>query len=143
MTSQFQFDHFLEAQENVFVNVISELRSGHKSTHWMWYIFPQHVGLGQSKTAKDFGLESLEEAKAYLAHPILGKRLVQCTALVLDHSGRRLDSIFIFPDNYKFRSCMTLFELTNSERTEFRAALDEYCGGNPDDKTLALLGSDD
>lgn len=139
MTHQHQLDRFLDAQEGIFDNVVSELRSGHKTGHWMWYIFPQHVGLGQSRISKIYGIESLEAAEAYLAHEVLGKRLISCTSLVLDHTGRRIDSIFAFPDNHKFRSCMTLFKLAAPQMNEFQEALDIFCGGNPDHKTLELL----
>ena len=139
MTHQPQLDRFLDAQTGVFDNVVSELRSGHKTGHWMWYIFPQHVSLGQSQTSRNYGIESLEVAEAYMAHEVLGKRLTGCTSLVLNHAGRRIDSIFAFPDNYKFRSCMTLFRLAAPQHNEFQNALDTFCAGRPDYKTLEHL----
>src|SRR5690242_12676003 len=97
---------FLDAQERVYDTVLAELRAGRKSSHWIWFIFPQIAGLGHSTMAQQFAITSLDEAKAYLQHPVLGQRLRVCTQLVLDVNGRSAEEIFGYPDHLKFRSCM-------------------------------------
>jgi uncharacterized protein (DUF1810 family) len=111
----FHLQRFLDAQAEVYDKVLSELRSGRKTSHWMWFIFPQLRGLGHSATAEHFALRSLDEARAYLAHVILGPRLRECTALVNQMSGRSIEQIFGFPDHLKFRSSMTLFLQASSQ----------------------------
>ena len=142
MTSgdQFQLDRFLEAQGPVFAAVLAELRAGRKRSHWMWFIFPQMRGLGASTMAAFYGITSLAEASAFLAHPILGERLGLCTRAVLGVEERSLYAILGSPDDAKFRSSMTLFARAAAGREIlFQAALDRYCQGAPDERTLKLL----
>ena len=107
--------------------------------HWMWYIFPQLSGLGHSETSRFYGISTLDEAKAYLRHPVLGARLRECTDLVLSVPGRSLVDIFGSVDALKFRSSMTLFTLATTDNALFRAALDKCCDGHPDPLTIELL----
>ena len=131
--------HFIEAQNPVIATVLDELRAGHKRTHWMWFVFPQHVALGRSGMARRFGLGSIEGAREYLADPILGGRLVACTEAVLAHRTKSARAIFGTPDDLKFRSCMTLFAIAVPQQSIFQSALDEFFGGEPDPLTVALL----
>ena len=131
--------HFIDAQNPMISVVLDELRAGHKQTHWMWFVFPQHVGLGRSAMAKRFGLGSTKEASAYLADPILGGRLVGCTEAVLAHRTKSALSIFGTPDDLKFRSCMTLFAIAAPQQTVFQLVLNSFFAGEPDPLTLALL----
>ncbi|HEU0222118.1 MAG TPA: DUF1810 domain-containing protein [Paracoccaceae bacterium] len=136
-----EFAHFLAAQSPVYATALAELRAGRKATHWMWFIFPQLQGLGASAMSRRFALGDLGEARAYLAHPVLGARLRECTAAVLDHRGQRTaHEIFSSPDDLKFRSSMTLFGLADPSEPLFRDALAHFYGGKPDPRTLALLG---
>lgn len=136
-------ERFVQAQGPVYAQVRAELAAGRKRTHWMWFVFPQLRGLGESPTAHRFGIASLAEARAYLDHPVLGPRLIECTRLVNAVQGRTLGEIFGFPDDLKFRSCMTLFAaLGGGERAQFDAALEKYCSGERDERTLALLAPD-
>jgi len=130
-------NRFIEAQASVIEQVRRELEAGSKRTHWMWFIFPQLRGLGHSPTAQHFGLAGQDEARAYLADPVLGSRLVECTALVSRIEGKTADRIFGSPDNMKFRSCMTLF--ATLQRQPFEDALRKYFAGKPDPMTLELL----
>jgi len=139
MTDIYNLDRFLHAQERVYDTVLDELRAGRKSSHWMWFIFPQIAGLGHSTTAQQFAIASLDEAKAYLQHPLLGLRLRECTQLVLNVEGRTVEEIFGYPDNLKFRSCMTLFMSAATDYTLFKNALHKYFDGQPDQLTLDLL----
>src|SRR5215217_2585793 len=132
MTDTFNLHRFVEAQEGVYTCVVQELREGHKRSHWMWYIFPQIVGLGGRSTSKKYAISSQDEATAYLEHPILGARLRECTQLVLNVEGRNAAQIFGYPDDLKFRSCMTLFEISAIDPTIFRAALLKYFDGEGD-----------
>ena len=133
------FAHFVQAQEPVWAQVCAELRAGHKTSHWMWFVFPQHVALGRSSMARRFGLAALAEAQAYAAHPVLGPRLLDVTRLVLAVQGRSAHAIFGSPDDLKLRSCMTLFQAAVPLQPEFGAVLARYYGGQPDMQTLALL----
>lgn len=135
--STFDLDRFIEAQAPVIEQVRRELEAGSKSTHWMWFIFPQLRGLGHSPRAQHFGLAGQDEAHAYLAHPLLGSRLMECTALVNQVEGRTVNEIFGSPDDMKFRSCMTLFATLQLQ--PFEDALRRYHGGKPDPITLELL----
>jgi len=119
--------------------VLDELQAGWKQTHWMWFVFPQHVGLGRSGMARRFGLGSLEEAREYFANPILGGQLVVCTEAVFVHRTRSIREIFGSPDDLKFRSCMTLFAIAAPQQPIFQIALDEFFAGEPDPLTVALL----
>ena len=133
-------DRFVSAQEPVIAQVRAELKAGRKATHWMWFVFPQLVGLGFSHRAQFYGIASLDEAKAYLAHPVLGRRLVECTGLVNAVEGRTAHDIFGSPDDLKFHSSMMLFSLAGPDEPAFSAALSKYFGGKRDSRTLALLG---
>ena len=133
-------ERFVTAQAPVFESVLAELRAGRKRTHWMWFVFLQLSGLGQSSTARFYGVSSIDEARAYLAHPLLGPRLDLCTRIVLTSESSSLHAIFGSPDDMKFQSCMTLFSLaTDDADNPFRHALDRWCGGRPDDQTLTLI----
>ena len=134
-----KFQHFVEAQNSVISAVLDELRAGQKRTHWMWFVFPQHVRLGRSGMARRFGLGSIEETREYLADPILGGRLVACTEAVLVHRTKSARAIFGTPDDLKFRSCMTLFAIAAPQSPIFQRALDEFFGGESDPLTMALL----
>ena len=133
-------ERFAEAQRGSYARAVAELRQGRKQSHWMWYIFPQLRGLGRSATAEKYGIASLEEARAYLAHPVLGPRLIECTGLALAANKASASDIFYFPDDLKFRSCMTLFAAVPAAPPVFAAALAKYFGGEPDTQTLRLLG---
>ena len=135
----YHLERFVEAQEDVFAEVLDELRAGRKRGHWMWFIFPQMKGLGRSAAAAYYGVGSLEEAAAYLRHPVLGPRLVECTQLVNEVEDRSIHEILGSPDDLKFRSSMTLFARAAEDDTVFRAALEKYFRGEPDPLTLELL----
>ena len=134
-----RFQHFVEAQNSVISAALDELRAGRKQTHWMWFVFPQHVGLGRSGMAKRFGLGSLEEAREYLANPILGGRLVVCIEVVLVYRTKSAREIFGTPDDLKFRSCMTLFAIAAPQQPIFQIALNEFFAGERDPLTVGLL----
>ena len=138
MTDAFDLQRFVDAQAPVYSRVIAELRQGQKQSHWMWYIFPQLAGLGNSAMAQRFALRSREEATAYLGHGVLGPRLRQCTALVNAVAGRTIREILGSPDDLKFRSSMTLFGAVSPE-PEFTAAIAKFYGGVSDPRTLDLL----
>ena len=135
----YDLQRFVDAQAPVYDAVLAELRAGHKTSHWMWFVFPQLRGLGHSAMAQRYGIASLDEARAYLAHPLLGPRLHDCTRRVLQVEGRSARAIFGTPDDFKFRSCMTLFGFAAPDEDGFARALDKYFGGEPDPRTLALL----
>ncbi len=135
----FNLQRFVDAQQLVYADACRELRAGQKQSHWMWFIFPQVAGLGYSRTAQRFAIGSLEEAAAYLAHPVLGHRLRECTRLALDVADGSAEQIFGWPDWMKFRSSMTLFAQAASENALFVAALDRFFDGEPDEVTLGLL----
>ncbi len=130
---------FLDAQAGVIDAVRQELRAGRKTSHWMWFVFPQLAGLGVSPTAAFYALRSLDEARDFLAHPVLGARLRECAGVVNALDGGDLRAIFGDPDRLKFRSCMTLFALAAPEEGVFVEALRKYCGGEGDPRTIALL----
>ena len=139
MYNQHNLDRFVSAQKPVFEQVVSELKAGRKTGHWMWYIFPQICGLGSSPMAREFEISSLAEAAAYLKHPILGTRLRQCAQLVLDADRMSISEIFYYPDDLKFGSSMTLFLRADPDVPVFKHALDKYFGGIPDRRTLERL----
>ncbi|WP_437675823.1 DUF1810 domain-containing protein [Sorangium sp. So ce131] len=139
MPDPYNLQRFVDAQAPVYDHVLAELRRGHKTSHWMWFIFPQMQGLGHSPMARRYGITSKAEAEAYLQHPTLGPRLLECTRLVNQIEGCSLYDIFDSPDDMKFCSSMTLFARAAPDNETFRAALDKYCGGEPDPRTLALL----
>jgi uncharacterized protein (DUF1810 family) len=135
----YHLQRFIEAQNPVYAQVCAELCSGQKQSHWIWFIFPQLRGLGQSQMAVTFGIASREEAEAYLQHPVLGPRLRECTRLVTEVEGRSIHEILGSPDDLKFRSSMTLFASVTSDNDIFTAALQKYCGGEFDRLTLERL----
>ncbi|MGY3452935.1 DUF1810 domain-containing protein [Bradyrhizobium sp. USDA 4353] len=137
-TNSGDLSRFVDAQNSIYSRVTAELAAGHKQSHWMWFIFPQVAGLGSSAMAQRYAIGSRAEAEAYLAHPVLGPRLLECTRLVLAATGKSLRQILGSPDDAKFRSCMTLFDSVNPN-TDFAAALDRYCDGERDPATLAFL----
>lgn len=140
MTDPFDLKRFVRAQEPVFRAVLGELAQGRKQTHWMWFIFPQIAGLGFSAMSQRYAIGSRAEAAAYLAHPILGPRLIECTRLVLAVQGRTINAILGAPDDAKFRSSMTLFGAV-SEEPVFDEALARYFAGQRDGATLEILAS--
>jgi uncharacterized protein (DUF1810 family) len=137
----FDLRRFVDAQDRVYDTVVAELRAGAKRSHWIWFVFPQLRGLGHSATAMRYGISSLDEARAYLAHPVLGPRLRDCAQLVTDIAGTSADDIFGWPDNLKVRSSMTLFARASDENAEFRAVLDKFYDGEDDPATVELLSA--
>jgi uncharacterized protein (DUF1810 family) len=135
----FDLQRFVNAQDPVYETVCSELRAGQKRSHWMWFIFPQLRGLGHSAMAEAFGIASREEAAAYLDHPVLGPRLLECTRLVNLVKGRSISQILGYPDDLKFRSSMTLFASVAPDDQVFKDALEKYFDGEPDPLTLEKL----
>ncbi|MFA6052913.1 MAG: DUF1810 domain-containing protein [Methylobacter sp.] len=135
----FDLSRFTSAQESIYDSVLAELRNGRKRTHWMWYIFPQIDGLGRSTTAKHYAIKSMEEARQYLNHPVLGKRLLECAEAVFAIEGRSVSEIFGYPDNLKLKSSMTLFECVTAPCSMFSRVLDKYFNGERDTLTLQLL----
>jgi uncharacterized protein (DUF1810 family) len=139
MPDPFDLDRFLRAQEPVLTQVRQELEDGRKRSHWMWFVFPQLTGLGHSAMAQRYALASLDEARAYADHPVLGKRLVECTRLVNRVEGRTIHEILGSPDDLKFHSSMTLFWLAVPDEIVFRDALAKYFDGALDQKTKERL----
>ena len=137
-TDPLRLERFVEAQDGVYAGVREELRSGRKRNHWMWFIFPQIRGLGHSPMAERFAIGSLEEARAYLAHAILGERLRECAGLVNAVEGRTASEIFGFPDDLKFHSSMTLFARAGGDAV-FQRALEKYFGGEMDRGTVERI----
>jgi uncharacterized protein (DUF1810 family) len=141
MSDAWNLERFVAAQAPVMGEVLAELRAGRKRTHWMWFVFPQLQGLGTSAMAQRYGIASLAEARAYLAHPVLGPRLRECCEAMLQVPGRSALQILGSPDDLKFRSCVTLFGLAAPQDDLFRRCLDRFCGGEPDHRTVALCGT--
>ncbi|WP_426425844.1 DUF1810 domain-containing protein [Bradyrhizobium genosp. A] len=138
MTDPFDLERFLRAQDPVFRDVLAELTRGRKRSHWMWFVFPQVAGLGFSAMSQRYAIGSRAEAEAYLAHPLLGPRLIECTGLVLAVDGRTINAILGAPDDAKFRSSMTLFGAV-SDQAVFDEALAKYFAGERDGATLEIL----
>lgn len=133
---------FVSAQEGTYPQALEEVRAGHKCSHWMWFVFPQLAGLGRSPTAQFYGIHGRAEATAYLAHPLLGARLQEITAAMLDWAGRRSATAILGPvDALKFRSAMTLFEAVADGPAPFGQALDGFCDGERDPLTLRMLAA--
>jgi len=144
MDAPYDLKRYVEAQDPLFARVCAELAAGRKESHWMWFIFPQLLGLGSSPTARRYAIASVEEARAYLEHPVLGARLRECTHLVNRIEGRTIEEILGYPDHLKFRSCMTLFAYAVGDADEggvFRDALARYFAGEADPLTRKLLTS--
>jgi uncharacterized protein (DUF1810 family) len=139
MNDRFNLQRFVDAQARVYEEVRRELRAGRKERHWMWFVFPQIAGLGQSPTSIRFAIASLEEARAYLAHPVLGARLRECAKLALDAEGMTARQIFGPIDEMKFHSSMTLFMKAAPDELLFSRCLEKYFGGAPDPATLEIL----
>jgi len=138
-TDRFDLQRFVDAQKPVYDTVVGELRGGRKRSHWMWFVFPQLRGLGNSPTAVRFAISSIDEARAYLAHELLGPRLRECARLVAQIEGRAAEEIFGWPDDMKLRSSMTLFAHASDDNTDFVAVLQKFYGGEEDPATLARL----
>jgi len=132
-------ERFVAAQGPVYERALAELQQGRKRSHWMWFVFPQLTGLGRSPTAQYFAIRSVEEARSYLAHPVLGQRLRECTGAMLGVVGRSASEILGFPDDLKFRSSITLFAALSERGSVFEHALERYYDGEPDSRTLELL----
>ena len=141
MSDPYDLQRFVDAQQAVYDTVCDELHVGRKASHWMWFVFPQLRGLGHSPTAIHYGIGSLAEARAYLRHPLLGPRLLECTRLVLQVEGRSIHDIFGAPDDLKFRSCMTLFQHAAPDEVLFAQALRKYFDGVADARTLQALAA--
>jgi uncharacterized protein (DUF1810 family) len=138
MSDPHGLQRFVDAQAGVIEAVRQELRAGRKRSHWMWFVFPQLRGLGLSSPAQFYGIASLAEARDYLAHPVLGPRLLECCALMLAAPGRSAHEILGSPDDLKFRSCLTLFSLAAPEQKVFRQGLERFYGGEADPRTVEL-----
>jgi len=135
----YRLQRFVDAQADAYERALAELKNGRKASHWMWFVFPQLAGLGRSPTAQFYGIGSIEEARAYLAHPVLGPRLVFCTEAVNGLCGRTAHQILGSPDDVKFHSSMTLFAAVSPSRSIFTKALRKYFCGAADAATLSLL----
>jgi uncharacterized protein (DUF1810 family) len=136
----YDLTRFVQAQERDYERAISEIRSGRKRSHWMWYIFPQFEGLGLSSTSRQYAIKSIAEAQAYLRHPVLGPRLQESAQATLGLEGRSASDVFGSPDDMKLRSCATLFAWVSPAGSVFEQLIDKFFGGERDDKTLQLLG---
>ena len=132
---------FLKAQEYDYEQALKEIRAGRKRSHWMWYIFPQIQGLGVTRTSEYYAIRDMDEAKAYLADPVLGTRLKEISTALLELDGLSASEIFGYPDNLKLRSCMTLFRLADLDCDIFEKVLEKYYDGRADDKTVRILKS--
>ena len=141
MDDAFSLQRFVDAQDRggTYDAALAELRAGRKSTHWMWFVFPQIAGLGRSETARFYAIESLDEARAYLAHPVLGPRLVECAQALLDIGSTDAEAVLGSIDAQKLRSSMTLFSRADPGEPMFTRVLDRYFGGRADDATDRLL----
>jgi uncharacterized protein (DUF1810 family) len=140
MNDPYRLSRFVRAQQDDLQQALAEIRSGKKRTHWMWYIFPQIDGLAFSSTAKYYAIKSIHEAKAYLEHPVLGPRLLECAEAVVRVEARSAKEIFGSPDDLKLRSCATLFACVSPLGSSFLRLLEKYYRGERDQKTLRLLG---
>jgi uncharacterized protein (DUF1810 family) len=141
MTDNYNLNRFAEAQEITYPTALAEIKNGRKRSHWMWFIFPQLAGLGFSETSQFYGIKSIEEAAAYLNHPVLGKRLLEISEALLTIDGKTANQVFGNPDDMKLRSSMTLFAAVGGENSVFRKVLEKYFNGQEDTKTLQLLKS--
>jgi uncharacterized protein (DUF1810 family) len=139
MSGTFDLSRFVTAQEPIYQRAIEEIQSGRKESHWMWFIFPQIAGLGSSSTARYFAIKDIDEAQAYLAHPILGARLIECCEAILSINGKTAHDILGSPDDLKLRSSMTLFAALPGAPLAFSQVLAKYYQSRPDPKTIELL----
>ncbi|GAA0793602.1 DUF1810 domain-containing protein [Marinobacterium sediminicola] len=138
-TDPFDLNRFVTAQQGAYPQALAELKAGRKRSHWIWYILPQLAVLGRSSMAQHYGLSGLEEARAYLHHPVLGPRLRKCCEALLEHEGLSAHAILGSPDDLKLRSCATLFARADKPGSQFEQILDKYYGGEPDSLTLSYL----
>ncbi|PWW23451.1 uncharacterized protein (DUF1810 family) [Geodermatophilus normandii] len=139
MTDPHELHRFVDAQTDTYAQALSELRAGRKTSHWMWFVFPQVAGLGRSATAQRFAVSGLDEARAYLAHPVLGPRLVECAEALTSLPGRDAAAVLGAVDAQKLHSSMTLFAHADPSQPAFRAVLEQYFGGQEDEATTARL----
>lgn len=139
MSTVSDLKRFTDAQQSSFATALSEIQNGKKRSHWMWYIFPQIQGLGFSSTAQYYAIENLEEAAAYIAHPVLGVRLIEISKALLELEDTDPRLVMGYPDNLKLRSCMTLFQIAAPDQPVFGQVLDKYFGGKPDGRTKEIL----
>ena len=139
MSHHINLNRFISAQETIYPLVIKELQNGKKTSHWMWFIFPQIEGLGQSSTAKYYSIKSINEAKEYIDHPILGKRLLECSNIILKIGCGSVEDIFGYPDYLKLKSCMTLFNYAAPKQKVFADVLNKYFAGEQDEQTISIL----
>jgi len=135
----FDLDRFVSAQEDVYDSALAEIRGGRKRTHWMWFVFPQLRGLWSSPISRQFSIRSAAEARAYLAHPVLGPRLVECCEALLELKSTSATEIFGSPDDMKLRSCATVFASVSEPGSVFQRVLSRFFGGAPDERSEALL----
>jgi uncharacterized protein (DUF1810 family) len=138
---RYDLDRFITAQSGIHEQALTELTSGRKQTHWMWFVFPQLAGLGHSAMSERYAIGSADEAAAYLAHPVLGPRLLECVGAMLGVRSRSAHDILGYPDDLKFRSSMTLFAAVSDDGSPFQQAIDRFFEGEPDRKTLELLAA--
>jgi uncharacterized protein (DUF1810 family) len=141
LSDKYNLSRFVTAQDAVYEGVLAEIRQGMKRSHWMWFVFPQIDGLGQSSTARFYAIKDADEATAYLNHPVLGERLRECCRALLALEGRTASEIFGFPDDLKLKSSMTLFAEVASDSVIFRNVLEKYYAGTKDERTLELLAN--
>lgn len=139
MSSKYKVEHFVEAQEFLYPEVLIELQNGKKRHHWMWFIFPQALGLGTSSKSVRYGIRDLAHAEAYLSHPVLGKRLLECASLLKQHQGLSANQIFGSPDDMKLHSSLTLFSLVEEADPLFQYLLNQFFSGQQDKNTLEIL----
>lgn len=140
MSDPYHLARFVEAQDPVIDRVLQELQAGRKASHWMWFVFPQLDGLGRSAMAERYALSGVDEARAYLRHPVLGPRLEACVNALMQHSDKSARQILGSPDDLKLRSCLTLFAQVDPSNPLFQLALVQFYQGEPDALTLGLLG---
>ena len=138
-TGDYDLERFVDAQRETYDRALAEIRAGQKQSHWMWFVFPQLAGLGSSAMAERYAIASADEARAYLAHPILGPRLVECATAVLAVRGRSAHDIFGSPDDVKLRSSATLFAHVSPAGSVFHRVLDQYFDSTPDPRTCSLI----
>lgn len=143
MGKNIELTKFLDAQNQLYLKALSEVRNGKKESHWMWYIFPQLAGFGHSEMSKRYAINNLEEALAYLEHPVLGKHLVEISSELLQLENTSALDIFGSPDDLKLRSCMTLFSRLDNPHPVFQQVLDKFYAGQPDSATIQALTAGD
>jgi uncharacterized protein (DUF1810 family) len=139
LMNEFELTRFLDAQNKCYLKALSEIKNGRKESHWMWFIFPQLKGLGRSETAKFYAIDNIDEAKAYLHHPVLGRHLIQIANAVFDVEGKTANQIFGSPDDMKLRSCMTLFANVPDADPIFEKIVGKYFNGLQDELTIQIL----